>query len=73
MSEKEQEKGPEDKSPSLSDRLGMALAIIIFGCGFLSTGSLTHDTNMIVLGWLFSAVGVGVGMWAILKPPSKTP
>jgi hypothetical protein len=78
VNEKPPAKAPADKpavpeAPSSSDRYGMALAIVIFGCGFLSTGSLIHDSNMIGLGAVFCAAGVGVAIWAFLKRSSKAP
>ncbi len=50
----------------LLDRLGPALAIVVVGGGFLSTGSLIHDTNMIVMGVVFCASGVGFAIWRLM-------
>jgi len=43
-----------------------ALVIVICGGGILSTGSLIHDTNRIILGAVFEAAGVGVGIWRLI-------
>ena len=73
MSEDRQSKAAANKPEaasaptSLFDKLGPALAILLCGGGFLSTGSLTHDTNMIVLGAVFAAAAVGVAIWRLSR------
>ncbi len=73
MSEQRQPEAAANKTPaspapaSLLDRLGPALAIVICGGGFLSTGSLIHDTNMIVMGAVFCAGGVGFAVWRLMR------
>jgi hypothetical protein len=72
MSEQKQPEAVANKTPatparaSLLDRLGPALAIVICGGGFLSTGSLIHDSNMIVLGAVFCLGGVGFAVWRLM-------
>jgi hypothetical protein len=72
MSEKGQPEAAASKPPatpapaSLFDRLGPALAVVICGGGFLSTGYLIHDSNMIVLGVVFCAGGVGLAVWRLV-------
>ncbi len=72
MSEQQQPQAAADKTPaapapvSLFDRLGPALAIVICGGGFLSTGYLIHDSNMVVLGAVFCAGGVGFAIWRLM-------
>ena len=73
MSDKQQPQAAANKTPapsapaSVFDRLGPALAIVICGGGFLSTGCLIHDTNMIILGVVFGVAGVGFGIWRLLR------
>jgi hypothetical protein len=72
MSQQPQSKASANKPPgesaptSLFDKLGPALALLICGGGFLSTGCLIHDTNMIILGAVFGAAGVGVAIWRLM-------
>lgn len=74
MSEDKQSKAAANKAQaapapvSLFDKLGPALAILLCGGGFLSTGCLIHDTNMIVLGAVFAAAAVGVAIWRLSRP-----
>ena len=78
MSEEQLPKAAANRPPaapvpaSLFDKLGPAIAIVLCGGGFLSTGSLTHDTNMIVLGAVFGVAGVGVAISQLTgKPGAK--
>jgi hypothetical protein len=72
MSEVQASKAAANKPPaapapaSLMDKLGPALAILICGGGFLSTGYLTHDANMMILGGGFGVAGVGVAIWRFM-------
>jgi hypothetical protein len=40
---------------------------VICGGGFLSTGYLIHDTNMIVLGAVFCVGGVAFALWRLIR------
>jgi hypothetical protein len=72
MSEHRQPQAAASKTPaapapvSLSDRLGPALAIVICGGGFLSTGYLIHDANMLGLGAVFCVGGAGFAIWRLM-------
>ena len=72
MSEKQQVEAAAQKMPatpapvSLFDKLGPALAIAICGAGFLSTGYLTHDSNMMVMGVVFCVGGAGFAVWRLM-------
>ncbi len=58
---------------SFSDRLGMTAAIVTLGGGFLSTGYLIHDPNMIGLGAVFCVAGLVAGIRAFVERSAKAP
>ncbi len=61
-------KPPTAPAPTaLFDKLGPGLVVVLCGGGFLSTGSLIHDTNMVVLGAVFIVAGVGVAIARLLR------
>ncbi len=73
MSEEKQSKAAANKPSAapaptaLYDKLGPSLAVVLCGGGFLSTGSLIHDTNMIVLGAVFVVAGVCVAIARLIR------
>ena len=64
------------KAPDFFDRIGIALALILAGAGFWSTGVLINDPNdrnMIYLGIAFCIAGVGVGIWRLFIMREEPP
>ncbi|PWU09198.1 MAG: hypothetical protein C5B50_27725 [Verrucomicrobia bacterium] len=58
------------------DRIGIALALILAGAGFWSTGVLINDPNdrnMIYLGIAFCIGGVAVGIWRLFIVREEPP
>ncbi len=54
-------------STSWFDKIAPGLALVLCGGGFLSTGSLIHDTNMMILGAVFGVAGICVAIARLVR------